>query len=225
MTEDTTGRDIFVLDDDSAVRITIAKVLAAEGYSTTCFADSFSLLKAARRHAPLCILLDIYLPGASGLDVLRTLRAQACNVPILIVSGKGDIATAVEALRIGADDYVEKPFSGNDLVARMKTLIARYSAQCERPVSARHLPGFDTLTQREVQIVDQCLAGATSKEAAQRLGISFRTVEDYRSSIMRKLGVKNVAEMVRIAIAHDRTPARRAPMATEAAGAGIESVD
>jgi len=211
MAQDTACQDVYVLDDDGAVRETVARVLASEGYSAICFADGVSLIRAARNQIPHCIFLDIQLPGLSGMEVLRTLRARGCSAPVIIISGTGDIAKAVEALKAGADDYVEKPFHGKDLIERLKGVIDKRRKESLLGFSPIHFAGLESLTPREMEIVEYCLAGATSKETAQTLGLSPRTVEDHRASIMRKLNVKNVAELVRKATLAGGNPVKAFP--------------
>src|SRR6201985_426553 len=111
--------EIFVVDDDPAVRETLSLVLSAGGDRLICFADGATLLAVARSRTPACILLDVHIPGKSGLDILRELRGEDYPAPIFMISGQGDIAMAVSAIKNGALDFIEKPFKGNELVARL----------------------------------------------------------------------------------------------------------
>ena len=112
MDANTSGREIFVVDDDPAVRETLSIVLSAAGYQSICFADGDALLAVARSRCPACILLDVHIPGRSGLDILEELHAEDYPAPIFMISGKGDIAMAVNAIKNGALDFIEKPFRG-----------------------------------------------------------------------------------------------------------------
>src|SRR3984957_817513 len=119
--------EIFVVDDDPAVRETLATVLSAGGYQITCFADGAALLAVARSRTPSCILLDVHIPGESGLDILKELHGEDYPAPIFMISGQGDIAMAVDAIKSGALDFIEKPFRGSDIVARMDEAVGAYA--------------------------------------------------------------------------------------------------
>ena len=188
-------RQIYVVDDDPVVREMLSLILREEGYDVICFADGAALLAAGNRKLPACILLDIDIPGPSGIDVLKKLRAGKCDVPVFIISGKGDIPTAVEAINAGAVDFIEKPFRAGDVVARLRAELAGGSNQ-QATVVPDICPTLDCLTCRENEVLKLCVLGLSSKEISAKLNISFRTVEDHRSNIIRKLGVRNTAELV-----------------------------
>ena len=195
MTGNDEGRhQIYVVDDDPVVREVLSIILRKEGYDVICFADGAALLAAGNKKLPACILLDIEIPGPSGIDVLKKLRAGRCTVPVFIISGKGDIPTAVEAINCGAVDFIEKPFRGSDIVARLRAVLA---GGASRQAAAPDVcPTLDCLTGRENEVLKLCVLGSSSKEISAKLNISFRTVEDHRSNIIRKLGVRNTAELV-----------------------------
>ena len=119
--------EIFVVDDDPAVRETLSMVLSAGGYEVICFADGAALLAVARTRAPSCILLDVHIPGKSGLDILKELHGEDYPAPIFMISGQGDIAMAVSAIKSGALDFIEKPFRGSEIVARLDEAIGAYA--------------------------------------------------------------------------------------------------
>ncbi|WP_213772100.1 response regulator [Bradyrhizobium sp. dw_78] len=200
--------EIFVVDDDPAVRETLSIVLSAGGYQVICFADGAALLAVARTRVPACILLDVHIPGKSGLDVLKELRGEDYPAPIFIISGQGDIAMAVSAIKNGALDFIEKPFRGHELVARLEEAIGAYARrQAENSASkvgSLHFPGREPLTRRERDVLEQFTAGASNKEAGRSLGISPRTIEDHRANIMRKLGARNAADLIRIVMTAQR---------------------
>jgi FixJ family two-component response regulator len=200
--------EIFVVDDDPAVRETLAIVLSAGGYEVICFADGAALLAVARSRTPACILLDVHIPGKSGLDILKELHGEDYPAPIFIISGQGDIAMAVSAIKNGALDFIEKPFRGNELVARLEEAIDAYARRRAESTSSKvgsfHFPGREPLTRREREVLEQFTAGASNKEAGRTLGISPRTIEDHRANIMKKLGARNAADLVCIVMTAQR---------------------
>jgi len=193
---------IFVVDDDPSMRQSLSSVLEEEGYEVICFADGAALLSSARERIPACIFLEVRLPGKSGIDILKTLRAEDYPAPVFVTSGQGDIPMAVDAIRNGASDFIEKPVTGNEIVGLVKALV-------EAPSKARndgnpsrkfplHLWGGERLTRRERDVLAHLVEGASTKEIAQQLGLSSRTVEGHRASMMRKAGVRRAAELVRL---------------------------
>src|SRR3954447_22264846 len=139
------GGEIFVLDDDPAVRETLSLVLSAGGYEVRGFADGGELLALARTRPPACILLDVHIPGKSGLDVLKELRGEEYPAPIFMISGQGDIAMAVSAIKNGALDFIEKPFRGSEIVARLDEAIGAYARRHAEDAASKsaslHFPG------------------------------------------------------------------------------------
>lgn len=193
--------EIFVVDDEEAVRRTLSLVLTAGGYRVTCFPDGDALLAVARERTPVALLLDVHIPGRSGLDILKELNGEDYPAPIFMISGQGDIAMAVAAIRSGALDFIEKPFRGPELLTRLDEAIAAYERRRRAPQAAlagASFRGRDQLTRREREVLEHFAGGATNKEAGRLLGISPRTIEDHRANIMRKLGAKNAAHLIRI---------------------------
>jgi FixJ family two-component response regulator len=172
------------------------------GHPVVCFADGAALLAVARNRTPACILLDVNIPGRSGLDILKELRGEEYPAPIFMISGQGDIATAVSAIKNGALDFIEKPFRGAEIIARLDEAIdANVRRQANDPASriaSMHFPGREPLTRREREVLEQFISGASNKEAGRHLGISPRAIEDHRANMMKKLGAKNAADLIRI---------------------------
>jgi FixJ family two-component response regulator len=135
--------EIFVVDDDAAVRDTLSMVLSAAGYQVICFADGAALLAVARNRTPACILLDVHIPGKSGLDILKELHGEDYPAPIFMISGQGDIAMAVSAIKNGALDFIEKPFRGSEIVARLDEAIGAYARRQAQSssIATLHFPG------------------------------------------------------------------------------------
>ncbi|NVN87822.1 MAG: response regulator transcription factor [Rhodopseudomonas sp.] len=205
MTENPSGQEIFVVDDDPAVRETLSIVLSAAGYQSICFADGEALLAVARTRSPACILLDVHIPGRSGLDILQELHAEDYPAPIFMISGKGDIAMAVNAIKNGALDFIEKPFRGKEIVTRVEEAISAFARRQSGGMTAKvpslNFPGREPLTLREREVLDLFSSGNTNKEAGRQLGISPRTIEYHRANIMKKLGARNATDLVRIVMA------------------------
>ena len=152
---------------------------------------------------------NVHIPAKSVLDILREVRGEDYPAPIFMISGQGDISMAVNAIKSGALDFIEKPFRGSEIVARLDEAIEAYARrQAENSSASRiatmHFPGREPLTRREREVLEQFTAGASNKEAGRHLGISPRTIEDHRANIMKKLGARNAADLVRIVMTTQR---------------------
>jgi FixJ family two-component response regulator len=198
------SREVFIVDDDPTARQSLATLLAEAGYRTTLFADGMSVLEEARARTPACIILDLHMPGGSGVDILHKLDAKRYPAPVLVVSGRSDIPCVVDAIKRGAFDYIEKHRVADDLVPRVSEAV---DAAAQRAPdygildpSRLAFPGASTLTPREHEVLAQIVASASNTEAAMKLGISRRTVEIHRAHIMQKLGAKNSVDLMRIVL-------------------------
>jgi FixJ family two-component response regulator len=202
-TGSSSAGEIFVVDDDNLVLGALTAVLSREGYQVTGFAEGASFLAAARARTPTCIILDVQMPGQSGLDILKELNAQQYPAPIFIISGVGDIPMAVEAIKNGALDFIQKPFDATTLVTQVREAVEAWGRRARNGTSggdilSKQFPGHDLLTSRERDVLAQIAAGSSNKQAGRELGISPRTIEVHRARIMEKLGAKNAADLVRI---------------------------
>lgn len=194
-------RLIYLVDDDDVVRDSAALLLRANGYEVRGFADARSFLDGIRADQPGCVMLDIGLPGMDGLEAQEQLNAQDLGFPVLILTGEGDIARAVRAMKNGAVEFLEKPYDEERLLNALDTAFAllhqRVSdtgkAQDARDKVAR-------LSNRERQVMQGLLDGLPNKLIAYQLGLSIRTVESFRATLMEKLGVRSVSAAVRIAL-------------------------
>lgn len=193
---------VFVVDDDPAVRDALAVLLSFEGFIVREFADGESFLDVAKQETPSCVILDIHMPGRSGIEILGALNADHYPAPIFIISGQGDIPLAVNAIKNGAFDFFEKPFNADNIVQRVREAIEASERRrtTDTTTPAAHFAGQDLLTPREREVLRQIAAGSSNKEAGRSLGISPRTIEVHRARIMEKLGAKNAADLVRIVL-------------------------
>src|SRR5512138_3658528 len=193
---------VFVIDDDAAVRDSIALMLGLAGYRTTVFADAEAFLAAWQEDWAGCVVADVRLPGQSGVELQETMRKRGMALPFVIITAHGDVATARAAFRSQAVDFLEKPFDNVQLSAAIEAAFARESQRIQqhdrRRADAERLA---RLTPREREVLEHAAQGLHAKEIASALGISTRTVEVHKTRIMDKLGVRNLAELVRFAIA------------------------
>lgn len=199
---------VFLVDDDPGIRDSLQMVFAAAGLLTRAFESAEQLLTHAETSsapslsgAAGCLVLDLRLGGMSGLELLQQLRARRCEIPVVMISAHGDVAAAVTSMKLGAVDFVEKPFEPHELVSRVRLALERDTqarSQAQRRDAARSRLG--TLTDRERELVGWLVTGRSSKQIAALLNISIRTVENHRSHILAKVGAENIADLVRIAM-------------------------
>jgi two-component system, LuxR family, response regulator FixJ len=192
--------EVFVVDDDPMVLNALTVFLSREGYQVAGFSDGASFLEAAKSRTPICIILDVQMPGQTGIDLLKDLKAQDYPAPIFIVSGSGDIPTAVEAIKHGAFDFIEKPVKASTVVTRVREAVEAWSRRKGNGNLPHAFPGHDQLTLRERDVLAQIAAGSSNKQAGRELGISPRTIEVHRARIMEKLGARNAADLIRIVL-------------------------
>lgn len=191
---------VFIVDDDEAMRDSLSLLLESAGQLVKIHADGPSFLAAYSADQPGCLLLDMAMPSMTGLEVQAALRARGLDIPIVFLTGHGDIPLAVRAVQGGAVDFLEKPVPGAVLVERVKRALnldveRRRLQGRARDILARHA----RLSKRENEIMALAVSGLTSKEIARELGISPRTVEVHRTHVMHKMGAANVAELVNLA--------------------------
>jgi FixJ family two-component response regulator len=188
---------VYVIDDDSSTREVLAWLMKRNCLRCETFAEPRSFLASYRPGERGCVILDLHMPGMSGLELQRTLNEQGVHLPVIFLSGRADVPKAVEAVKGGAFDFVEKPFDYRRIVALVRECLQReerMQADHERRkvIAAR----FAQLTQREREVVERVIAGQLNRVIAEELGISIKTVEVHRAHIMEKLGVGSVAELV-----------------------------
>lgn len=192
---------IYIVDDDPAVRDALSVLFNMEGYVVETFSDGDTFVQSASKSVPACVMLDVHMPGRSGIEILKALNAEHYPASIFIISGQGDIPMAVEAIRNGAFDFIEKPFSAETVLERVKEAVTAMKQRQEVDTS-QTFEGADLLTRRELEVLKEITDGASNKEAGRTLGISPRTVEVHRARIMEKLSARNAADLVRIVLGH-----------------------
>lgn len=186
---------IEIIDDDAAMRNSLAQLLARHGFATRTFASARNFLEASASSEVGCAIVDLKLPGMSGMDLLRAMRKRGMNVPVVVITGHGDITSAVDAMKSGAVDFLEKPFSGKKLVSAIQVALKRSPAR----ELAEHARGqVETLTDRERDVLNLLMEGLTSKGIGARLGISARTVEVYRARLLSKFSARGTADLIRM---------------------------
>ncbi len=211
------GADIqvFIVDDDSAVREALSLLLKLEGFVPRGFADGTTFLEAIGEMIPACVVLDLNLPGRSGLELLQDLSQLKFPPPVIVISGQSDIAMAVTAMKYGACDVLEKPFAANILVDCIRDIIATQHRLTDGYIEGlANFPGRELLTSRERDVLSEVARGASNKEAGRRLGISPRTIEVHRARIMDKLGAKNAADLMRIVLSNSPPARNRRPVSS-----------
>jgi two-component system response regulator FixJ len=194
-------RTIFIVDDDAAIRDSLRMMLEVAGYTVRDFASAQSFLSDADMQGG-CLIVDIRMPGMGGLELQEELVRRKANIPVIVITGHGDVPLAVRAMRAGAADFVEKPFDEQRMLQSIADALEagqRAQSRAAEAKAARDL--LDLLTPREREILDQLVKGHANKVVAHQLGISPRTVEIHRASIMEKLHARNLSNVVRTALA------------------------
>ena len=194
---------ILLADDDQELAQLLRDFLTRDGFDVVLAHDADTAIAATRNETFDALVLDVMMPGRSGLDILKELEADRYPAPIFIISGQGDIPMAVEAIKGGALDFIEKPFDPVNIVRRVREALAGAGARAEaraQSVRAEDIAGSDTLTPREREVLVLISAGQSNKEAGRQLGISPRTIEVHRARVMEKLGAKNTADLMRIVL-------------------------
>lgn len=188
---------VYVIDDDESIRELLAWLMKRNGIRVEAFANARSFLHVYRPGAPGCLVLDLYLPGMSGLDLQKYLKEAGIEMPVIFLSGRADVPNAVAAVKSGAIDFIEKPFDYRRIVELVRDGLRRDAESRARREQDRARAGrLATLTQREREVLDRVIAGKVNRLIAEELAISIKTVEAHRAHIMEKLAVDSVAELV-----------------------------
>lgn len=195
---------IYVVDDDEAVRQSLAFLLGSAGLAVRLYDSAASFLAGLSGVSGGCLITDLRMPGMSGLELLHALKAKACRLPTIVITGHGDVPLAVEAMKAGAIDFIEKPFDQEVLLGAVKTALERSggASEEERAVAAK----LASLSARERQVLEGLIDGHSNKAIARDLGISPRTVEVYRANLMTKMEARSLSELIRMALRAESAP-------------------
>ncbi len=192
---------VYIVEDDASVRDSLALMLGLAGHRTAFFQDAETFLAAWREDWAGCVVADLKLPGASGIELQAELRRRNSGLPFIIITAHGDVAAARAAFRADAVDFLEKPFDHGQLRAAIHSAFSKEDSRLRHAVDTDRLA---LLTAREREVLEQAAKGLHAKEIARALGISVRTVEVHKTRIMSKLGVRNVAELVRFSLSIEK---------------------
>ena len=192
---------VHIVDDDEAMRDSLKWLLESRGLRVELYPSAEAFLGAFNSGFCGCLVLDVRMPGMNGLDLYEQLQARASTLPVIFITGHGDVPMAVSALKKGAVDFIEKPFNDQDMLRLIESCMKRdRTAAAKRAQNAFVAQRLESLTQREREVLGLIVAGKLSKQIADELGISIKTVEVHRSRVMEKMGANSVAELVQLVL-------------------------
>ncbi|MDQ0327368.1 FixJ family two-component response regulator [Rhodopseudomonas julia] len=199
MREAASGKVVYIVDDEMSVRHSLGALLSAHGFQTEAFPSAESFLEAVEADKGLCAFIDLRMPGLSGMELQKIMSERAIGIPVVILTGHGDVPLAVEAMKNGAVDFIEKPGSEEQLLGAIRAsadqLANRPSSKLPPHIVSERLA---RLTGREREVLDHLVLGMTNKHIAVELGISQRTVEIHRARIREKLEARGLADLIRM---------------------------
>ena len=204
------GPVVFVVDDDRSVRSSLKLLISSVGLQVESFESADTFLQRKPPDAPSCLVLDVRLRGSSGLDFQRELAARNIHIPIVFITGHGDIPMSVRAMKAGAVEFLTKPFRDQDLLDAVRIALERDRARREQEKEVADLQQrFNSLTPREQEVITMVVSGMLNKQIADQLGVAENTVKVHRSRVMEKMQAQSVAELVRM-IEKLKTPSEKA---------------
>lgn len=203
----STSAVIHLIDDDDGVRKSLAFALTTAGHTVRTYESGAAFLRALAGLQHGCIVSDICMPGIDGLALQRELTARGIKLPVIIMTGHAEVRLAVDAMKAGAADFIEKPFDDDILLAAIGVALDRYGATGEREAEVKAIrKRLETLSGREGEVLDGLVAGSANKTIAYDLNLSARTVEVYRANVMAKMGARSLSELVRMALLAEMLP-------------------
>ncbi len=192
---------VYIVDDDEAVRKALSFVMKSAGLEAKIFASAQAFLESYTPSKSECLVLDVRMPGMSGLELQDVLKKREIHIPVIVITGHGDVPIAVRSMKAGAVDFIEKPFNNKGLLERVEQCLERHvDAWNRQGQQIEYGQRLAQLTQREREVMNELVQGKPNKVVAAKLGISTRTVEAHRAKIMGKLQAKSLSEIVRIAL-------------------------
>jgi two-component system, LuxR family, response regulator FixJ len=200
---------VHIVDDDEAVRQSLAFLLSSAGLAVRLYDSAAAFLAGLASIQDGCLITDVRMPGMTGLELLRQLRVKAGSLPAIVITGHGDVPLAVEAMKAGAVDFIEKPFNEEAILNAVRRALDR-GADAANGDAAAVAAKLSLLSERERQVLEGLVAGHPNKTIAHDLGISPRTVEVYRANLMAKMEARSLSELIRMAIVANVAPTRRA---------------
>lgn len=192
---------VHVIDDDEASRQSLAFLLQTADLEVRTYASATVFLDLAQKLAAGCVITDVRMPGMSGIDLLRRLKELNVDIPVIVITGHGDVPLAVEAMKVGATDFLEKPFDDDVLLRSVRSALAHHDGQKQRQSERAEIEArLGALSNRERDVLSGLVSGRANKQIAYDLGISPRTVEIYRANLMNKMQAGSLSELVRMAL-------------------------
>ncbi len=196
---------VHVIDDDEAMRDSLSFMLEAANYKCITYDSAIAFLEALRGLAPGCVVTDIRMPEMSGLELVRGLRERSLSLPIIVITGHADVPLAVEAMKAGVADFIEKPFDDEVFLKAVRQAMAQEAdQQAARDARSEVLAKIESLSGRERDVLDCLVAGRSNKVIAFDLGISPRTIEIYRANLMTKMGASGLSDLIRMTLLAQR---------------------
>ena len=194
-------RRVYIVDDDEAVRDSLSMLLESKAFAVKSFASAVEFLAAASSLHPGCLIVDIRMPEMDGLELQQHLIDRSLDFPLIVITGHGDVPVAVRAMKAGAVDFIEKPFTYEAILDSLEVGFLRLTAPDKDPVKVAAIAKLELLSPRELEVLQGLLAGLPNKSIAYDLNISPRTVEIHRARVMDKMGARSLSELIRLALA------------------------
>jgi two-component system response regulator FixJ len=195
-------RTVFVVDDDDAARDSLVMLLKSDGLATRGFASAHDFLATFDNHLRGCVVTDLRMPSMDGIELIRELKGIGCLLPVIVITGHADVSRAVDAMKAGATDFIEKPYESEQLLRAIRACLEENDVAVDANAArTRVLRRLESLTGRERQVLDLIVEGASNKVIASTLSISPRTVEIYRANVMSKMRAESLSDLIRSTIA------------------------